>query len=71
MKTMTLPDFLTSQEIKEVERIWRTAGAGKVAKQICEQVIQPNMARINKALGQENDAMYLAYACEHVMNQTH
>jgi hypothetical protein len=34
-----------------------------------DEIIKPNMTRINAALGQENDADYLAYAVEYVMNQ--
>lgn len=41
----------------------------KEAKSICDQVIQPNIERINKAIGQENDPMYLSYMCEYVVSQ--
>lgn len=62
LKTMTLPDFLTKEQIKR-------ASACKSAKAICELIIKPNMVEINRKLGQENDPMFLSYACEHVFRQ--
>lgn len=67
MKSVTLPDFLTDAQIKEVVRIYREGGR---AAAICDQVIRPNMAEINRKLGQDNDAMFLAYACEYVCMQS-
>jgi hypothetical protein len=34
---------------------------------VCEQIICPNLERINRTLGQENDPMHLAYAVEYVL----
>ena len=62
MKTVTLGDFLTASELKLITRL-------KNAKAICDQVIQPNIERINKAIGQENDPMYLSYMCEYAVSQ--
>lgn len=73
MKQVVLTDFLTEDEIKRVVMAWnhRKMGHGNevgwFAKTICAEVIQPNIARINKALGQENVPMFLAYAVEYVM----
>ena len=73
MKTITLPEFLTEDEIQTVLDLWKgwsrySHPIGKsYAKTVCEEVIRPNLERINKALGQENDPMYLAYAVEFVM----
>lgn len=36
--------------------------------EIRRRIIEPNMERINKALGQENDATYLAYAIQFALN---
>ena len=36
-------------------------------KRIRDEIIKPNIDRINKALGQENDPDYLAYAVEYSM----
>lgn len=65
-KHVTIADFLTEAQIKAVIAIYNRGGR---AKEICEQVIRPNMGAINTKLGQENDPMYLAYACEYVCSQ--
>jgi hypothetical protein len=67
-REITIDQFLTPMEILKCVSIWRKSTTP--AKEICETVIKPNMARINTKLGQENDAMYLAYAVEYVLNQT-
>jgi hypothetical protein len=60
MRTVTLGDFLTDDEIAEAARLRDHA-------KILEQIIAPNLERINAALGQENDARYLAYAIEYAV----
>lgn len=60
-KSITLYDFLTDDEIKQAQQL-------KKAKDICRVIIKPNIARINKQLGQENDEMYLAYVVEYVVS---
>ena len=66
MKTVTLTDFLDEQQIEDVVAILRVGGS---AQAVCEFVIQPNIDEINRKLGQENDVMYLAYACEYAVRQ--
>lgn len=63
MKQFTLPDILTQDEIKQAARL-------KKADLICKEIIEPNIERINEALGQENDPLYLAYACEYALQST-
>ena len=65
-RTITLQDFLTPEQITQVEQIYRAGGR---AQEICDQVIQPHLLEIDRKLGQENHAEYLAYACEYVMSQ--
>lgn len=62
MKTITLKDLFNRKELRLIAKL-------KYAKAICEQVVQPNIERINKVVGQENDPMYIAYMCEHAMTQ--
>lgn len=62
MKKITIQDFLTDDEIKLAIKL------GK-AKEIAEQITKPNMERIDRALGQKNDPMYLAYAIEYAISQ--
>lgn len=66
---VALTDFLTEAEIKKAVKLYKTAQPGTFAKLCAAQIIEPNMARINAALGQENNAQYLAYAVEFVMGQ--
>lgn len=60
MKTTNIAQFLTNNQIRLCIKL-------KTAKLICKEVIEPNIEEINKKLGQENDPMYLAYACEYVI----
>ncbi len=69
-KTMTLLDFLTQSQIDSALALFKKfKNTGKFATECAKQIIEPNMAEINAKLGQENDAKYLAYACEHVFTQ--
>ena len=61
-KKITLSDFLNDSEIKKVMKL-------KHADSICEEVIKPNINRINEAIGQLNDPKYLAYLCEYAVMQ--
>jgi len=60
-KRMAITDFLTEREIRKAQEL-------KDARRICEEIIKPSIARINKSLGQKNDPMYLAYAVEYVIS---
>lgn len=59
MKKITLSDFLTEKEILKVIEL-------NDAKKICDEIIRPNIEKINKKLGQANDPMFLGYACAFV-----
>ena len=60
MKQVTIDQFLNESQIKKAIEL-------RKAKDICKVIIEPNLDSINKKLGQENDAMYLAYAVEYVV----
>ena len=67
-KTVSLSDFLTEAEIRKAVRLYRQHGpSGALNKVLTEEIISPNITRINKALGQENDPRYLAYAIEYAI----
>jgi len=68
MKHVTLPQFLTEAQIERAYEIYKQ-NQDSPAEAICKEVIEPIIATIDKKLGQENNAMYLAYACEFVFNQ--
>lgn len=67
-KSVTLPDFLTDEQIAQAVKLYEAHGMDAVGK-IQAQVIEPNMAAINAKLGQENSARYLAYAVVHACSQ--
>jgi hypothetical protein len=69
MKTITLPDFLTPAQINEAVQLFDRYGADDAVSMIVTRVIEPNMAAIDKKLGQENNARYLAYLVVHVITQ--
>lgn len=70
-KSITIYDFLTEAQVKDAMKLYETCKVENrpFADACCDQIIRPNMAEINRKLGQENDPKYLAYAIEHVMNQ--
>lgn len=68
-KTITIHDFLTEKEIARALKLYQAAAPGTFNRTIVAKIIEPNMARINRALGQENDARYLGYAVEYVFSQ--
>lgn len=71
MKSITINDILTPEEInRAVELYKRHKGTGQFANIVMAKLILPNMPRINKKIGQENDAKYLAYAVEYVLMQS-
>lgn len=69
-KGMSLPDFLTPDQIESAQALYKKyKNTGRFATECAKQIIEPNMKEINRKLGQENDAKYLAYACEFVFSQ--
>lgn len=70
MKHVTITDFLTEDEINIALQLFNDPKRSRpYAEVVCEQITRPNLERINKALGQENDPKYLAYMIEYVMTQ--
>ena len=68
MKAITITEFLTEAEVKRAVELYKQVRTG-YARLLCEEVIRPNLARINATLGQENNPLYLAYAVEYVITQ--
>lgn len=60
-------DILTEPEIKQVRQLMRSEPLAELHRAIRAAVIDPNMERINTALGQENDPDYLAYMVEYLL----
>lgn len=62
-----ITSFLTMQEIERAVLLYQSAVPGTFAARCRDEIIAPILPRINEALGQENDALYLAYAVEYVL----
>jgi len=66
MKTFNITQILTKDEINKAWHLHNTLPESLFAEAVDNQLIKPNMERINKALGQENDSRFLAYAVQFV-----
>ena len=66
MAQIELKDLLTEDEISKVISIINKNGPGNIhnAREICTKVIEPNITRINRAVGMRCDPMYIAYAID-------
>ena len=60
-----LLDFLNVEEFHLADRMWEES-EHDYANRIANRIIEPNIARINAALGQENSPKYLAYVVEYI-----
>jgi len=70
MQMVTLNQFLSDREIRHAVKLFRELGSGgRFIHAVEENIIRPNLDRINAALGQENDPTYLAYAIEYVLTK--
>lgn len=68
-KKVSIDQFLTPQEIRDARKLYRDAESGTFMARCAKEVIEPNTARINESLGQENDPLFLAYAVEYTFMQ--
>jgi hypothetical protein len=60
MRQVTLGEFLTDSELEQIK-------AMRDRRRVRDEILKPNIERINKTLGQENDVDYLALAIEYAM----
>jgi hypothetical protein len=71
MKTVTIQDFLTPEEIEKAADLYAKCAADDKSAPfsvVCaREIIEPVIDRINHALGQENDPKYLAYCVEYTL----
>jgi hypothetical protein len=70
VRQVTIGDIFTDEEIERARTIRDECGAGEFARRFADEVVTPVLPRINAALGQENDARYLAYMVEHALGQS-
>lgn len=70
-KMLRISDFLTDAEIERCIQLFYKHGSGSTFVDTVEnEIITPNIERINKALGQPNYSRYLAYLVEFVCMET-
>jgi len=68
MKQVTMREFLTSDEVDKVVRLY-TYHRHAFHDRCRDEVIKPVIDRINADLGQENHPDYLVYAIESVLSR--
>ena len=68
-RKITIGDYLTDDEIKLATEIYNEHGIKKFAHLCQEKIIEPNIDRINKAIGHECDPQFLAYCVEYALLQ--
>lgn len=65
-KTVRIGDMFTDAEITKMRKLFKE---GKRAKDIAAEVIEPVLKRVNESTGQDNDALFLAYAIEYALSK--
>jgi len=67
-KQVPITNFLTLEEIAKAAALYKVAPQGMFARRCAAEIIRPVIDRIDKALGQKNSALYLAYCVEWVLD---
>lgn len=69
-RNISLRDFMTDLQIGKAFHIYvEAADQAEAQRRIRDEIIAPNMAEIDRRLGQENDADYLSYAVVYVCQE--
>ena len=58
---MKISDFLTKTQVNQAIKI------GANHKRLLNEIVLPNVAQINKRLGQENNPGFIAYVLEYAL----
>jgi hypothetical protein len=66
-RKISIAEFLKNDEVQRAAQLYKVAEPGTFARRCAAEIIEPQMARINATLGQENDALYLAYMVEYTL----
>ena len=62
VRTIQVSDYFSDFQLK-------LASKCENVTEICEKVVKPHLAEINRINGQENDPKYWAYALQYVLSQ--
>lgn len=68
-KMVRIADYLTDAQIKLAVKFW-VEDRRTFVDRVTKEIIEPNLPEINRKLGQENNARFLAYAVEYVLTQS-
>lgn len=69
IKRITMYDILTQEQIKQARDIYREMSQYGCQQRLHDEIVVPNLAHINKKLGQENDPMFLSYLLQYSLGQ--
>lgn len=69
MKTCTIGDILSEDQLAVAMKRFREYKPGTFAKTICAELIEPNIHMINEKTENTNVSMYLAYCVEAALMQ--
>lgn len=61
--TIRITDMLTDEQVQQCIALYPNR------ERIRDEVVKPNMAEIDRKLGQENDPDYLSYAIMYVLGE--
>lgn len=67
-KITSIGEFLTVAQIKTAQTIWKK-DRSNFHKRVLAEVVEPHMKEINRKLGQENNAGFIAYAIEYIFSE--
>jgi hypothetical protein len=67
-RNVSVGELFTEEELRRAVRLYNRSAVGHFNKDCVREIVTPEVvARINKLLGQENDAGYLAYVIEYAI----
>lgn len=70
MRKVSITDIVTREEWDLACKLYPITAPHALNKVFVDQIIGPNIERINETTGQENDPSYLAYMLEYVVFTT-
>lgn len=67
-RTFAITDFLDAEQIARAWKLFENAEQFTFVKRCAAEIIEPILPEINAKLGQDNNALFLAYAVQYVFN---
>ena len=73
-KSVRITDFLNEEQWERAVAIWnellKNPRPPSFAQRVCDEITAPNIAEINRMIGQENEPKFLAYFIEYIFIQS-